>query len=109
MLGHGENLRKIERRCSHNRKHRHVRLFQKPLRLSQVIATVVVAAIRDNDYGTALILRLALRRSYSQIDPIKKRGSPLGGGQKQRESALKVVLIAGEGHKTSGSGFDSQA
>ncbi len=69
---------------------------------------MVVAAIRDNDHGAALVLRFALRRTYAPIDPIKKRGFPLGGGQKQRESPLKVVLIAGEGYKTFGSRFDAE-
>src|SRR5258708_11890511 len=91
----------------HNREDRHVRLFQKLLRLPQVIATVVVAAIRDNDHGAALVLRLALRRTYAPIDPIKKRGFPLGAGQKQLETPAKGLLIARQVYNTFRSRIDA--
>src|SRR5258708_29774864 len=73
----------------HNREDRHVRLFQKLLRLPQVIATVVVAAIRDNDHGAALVLSSAPPRTKAPISPIHMHDLLIRGGLHPRRPPPK--------------------
>src|SRR5437867_9901773 len=74
----------------------------------QVIATVVVAAIRYNDHGAAFVFRLAIGFTHAQVNSIKKRSALIGGGKQQRESPLNVLLVAGEGHQTLHSSSDPE-
>src|SRR5580704_13682176 len=90
ILQRGEKIGKLKRRSCHRSEHRHVRFLQVPFDVAQAISAVVVAAIRDDDYGAALVKRLAPERSHSGVNSIKKRSAAVGWRKKRGKSPLKV-------------------
>ena len=104
----GEKIRELEGGSGHRGEDWHVCFLQVAFDVAEAISAVVVAAIRDDNYGAAFVERLAFERSHSGINSIKKRRASIGWCKQRRESPPKVLLVAGEGRQACDSSFNTE-
>ena len=109
VLGRGrKNGGQFESGASHYSKDGDVGLFEEFFGLLEIVATVIISAVGNDDYGATAIRGFALRSGDAQVDAIKEGGAAVGWREKSGEASSQILLITSERNQAFDASLDSE-